>query len=324
MYCSLTASFPALWCSAMAIAATMALGGVASRVGRPGISPPSRSTPVGSARSRARQAARRKAATEGPIEEGHDDGGEDPWATAKVQVNEEALQELGIPIDDDVGEEGEEEDDTLAGLKFELRGQGSVVPLEGDLSKLLEVAEEEEEEDLEGQGEIPDLAEELPDPDPAPDADSGSLDTTELLDRLDLSELDAESFAILDEEARRRARSGEEGGWSVRERYEPAAVGRREARRTHRKLTVVAGSRGGQKLLSPTDAGTRPMMGLVRGALFQMLASLCGSSSAIDLPRDASWLDLFAGTGAVGSLLRCMDFFFLSCQRLSEGAGWQG
>ena len=42
------------------------------------------------------------------------------------------------------------------------------------------------------------------------------------------------------------------------------------------------------------------MMGMVRGATFDMITSLIGSRSNTAFPPDSRWLDLFAGTGAIG------------------------
>lgn len=56
-------------------------------------------------------------------------------------------------------------------------------------------------------------------------------------------------------------------------------------------MRVVAGSAKGRKLKSPKNPGTRPVMDRVKTALFDILS-----------PRivDATFLDLFAGTGSIG------------------------
>jgi 16S rRNA (guanine(966)-N(2))-methyltransferase RsmD len=57
-------------------------------------------------------------------------------------------------------------------------------------------------------------------------------------------------------------------------------------------VRIIAGSLKGRRLLSPADPrATRPTTDLVRGALFNILAPRIGG---------ATFLDLFAGTGAVG------------------------
>lgn len=56
-------------------------------------------------------------------------------------------------------------------------------------------------------------------------------------------------------------------------------------------MRVIAGSAKGTRLRSPSFAGTRPLTDRAKEALFSMLSP--------DLPR-ATFLDLFAGTGAVG------------------------
>lgn len=57
------------------------------------------------------------------------------------------------------------------------------------------------------------------------------------------------------------------------------------------ELRVIAGSAKGRRLKSLKGADLRPTSDLVRGALFNTLR---------DFVVDRSWLDLFAGTGAVG------------------------
>jgi 16S rRNA (guanine(966)-N(2))-methyltransferase RsmD len=56
------------------------------------------------------------------------------------------------------------------------------------------------------------------------------------------------------------------------------------------------------KLWSPQDMNTRPMMAAVRGAVFSMVTSLAhgNGQTAGSFPAGMRWLDLFAGTGAVG------------------------
>ena len=58
-------------------------------------------------------------------------------------------------------------------------------------------------------------------------------------------------------------------------------------------MRVVAGSLRGRRLLAPSGPGTRPTSDRVREATFNALASL-------DVLRDATVLDLFAGSGALG------------------------
>ena len=72
------------------------------------------------------------------------------------------------------------------------------------------------------------------------------------------------------------------------------------ARRTHKRLSIVAGTFARRKILSPSGLDTRPMMGMVRGATFDMIMSLIGSRSNTAFPEGSRWLDLFAGTGAIG------------------------
>eukprot|EP00890_Picochlorum_soloecismus_P001550 jgi/Picsp_1/2396/NSC_05857-R1_protein len=75
---------------------------------------------------------------------------------------------------------------------------------------------------------------------------------------------------------------------------------RREAanRKTHKRLRIISGSAAKVRLVSPQGDQTRPMMEKVRGAVFSMISSLYGSVHGI--PCETRWLDLFAGTGAVG------------------------
>lgn len=72
----------------------------------------------------------------------------------------------------------------------------------------------------------------------------------------------------------------------------------RPKRGTHKKLRIISGKNCGLKLLSPTDENVRPMMEMVRGAVFSMLQSYAGTSSI--MPRNTRWLDLYSGTGSIG------------------------
>jgi 16S rRNA (guanine966-N2)-methyltransferase len=58
-------------------------------------------------------------------------------------------------------------------------------------------------------------------------------------------------------------------------------------------VRVVAGSLRGRRLVAPTGPSTRPTSDRVREATFNALASL-------DVLHDATVLDLFAGSGALG------------------------
>ena len=58
-------------------------------------------------------------------------------------------------------------------------------------------------------------------------------------------------------------------------------------------MRVVAGSLRGRRLVAPPGPATRPTSDRVREATFNALASL-------DVVRDATVLDLFAGSGALG------------------------
>jgi len=69
-------------------------------------------------------------------------------------------------------------------------------------------------------------------------------------------------------------------------------------RGTHSKLRIINGKFANRKLLSPDDAGTRPMMEKVRGAVFSIVQSYIGTGGW--LPEGSRWLDLYSGTGAVG------------------------
>jgi 16S rRNA (guanine966-N2)-methyltransferase len=57
---------------------------------------------------------------------------------------------------------------------------------------------------------------------------------------------------------------------------------------------VIAGTVGGRRLVMPAGDGTRPTADRAREGLFSSLTSLRGSLA------DASFLDLYAGSGAVG------------------------
>ena len=57
------------------------------------------------------------------------------------------------------------------------------------------------------------------------------------------------------------------------------------------KLSVIGGRAKGFKLLSVPGNGTRPIMSMVKAALFNIVSPYV---------LDSNWLDLFAGTGSVG------------------------
>jgi 16S rRNA (guanine966-N2)-methyltransferase len=65
---------------------------------------------------------------------------------------------------------------------------------------------------------------------------------------------------------------------------------------------IVAGSRGGRRLETPTGESTRPTTDRVREALFSALTSWAGT--AAEPPADTlaglAFLDLYAGSGAIG------------------------
>ncbi|CAM6124492.1 unnamed protein product [Calypogeia fissa] len=67
-------------------------------------------------------------------------------------------------------------------------------------------------------------------------------------------------------------------------------------RETHKLLRVMAGRCAGKKLTSPADAKVRPMMEVVRGAVFNILQSLDSWNPSSPSGR---WLDLYSGTGSV-------------------------
>lgn len=111
--------------------------------------------------------------------------------------------------------------------------------------------------------------------------------------------LDKESQAVVDEELRRKLREREKLQKRVVDRDNAPPQG---ARRTHRQLQIILGSAANYKLWSPQDMNTRPMMSAVRAAVFSMLTALTHGSGQTGgtFPGTMRWLDLFAGTGAVG------------------------
>ncbi len=62
-------------------------------------------------------------------------------------------------------------------------------------------------------------------------------------------------------------------------RLAPEEQKRERARvKTHKQLRVISGSAAGRRLISPQGDQTRPMMEMVRGAVFNMVGALCGST----------------------------------------------
>eukprot|EP00249_Psilotum_nudum_P012703 c23932_g1_i1 orf=90-1064(+) len=68
-------------------------------------------------------------------------------------------------------------------------------------------------------------------------------------------------------------------------------------RSTHKILKVISGKVAGKKLLSPADMTVRPMMEVVRAAIFNSLKARVGGNASFSGRR---WLDLYSGTGSVG------------------------
>ena len=130
--------------------------------------------------------------------------------------------------------------------------------------------------------------------------DTGDPDAViDALSTLSRLSLDKESLTILEEELGRKLEEREKRMTRPVARSAAPPTGKRAV---HRQLTVILGSCAKAKLWSPTDLNTRPMMGSVRGAVFSMLTSLMhgNGQTAGTLPGGTRWLDLFAGTGAVG------------------------
>lgn len=75
-------------------------------------------------------------------------------------------------------------------------------------------------------------------------------------------------------------------------------------------MRIIAGSRRGAKLFTPEDAGIRPTPDLVRESLFNIIGQ--------DM-SGARFLDLFAGTGAVG--LEAVSRGALSCTLVDKSPG---
>eukprot|EP00899_Mesostigma_viride_P013982 jgi/Mesvir1/22585/Mv05006-RA.1 len=68
-------------------------------------------------------------------------------------------------------------------------------------------------------------------------------------------------------------------------------------RRTQRVLKIISGSVGGRRILTPRDNSVRPMMEVVRAAVFSMLQSRSGGGGQLPGGR---FLDLYSGSGSVG------------------------
>lgn len=67
-------------------------------------------------------------------------------------------------------------------------------------------------------------------------------------------------------------------------------------------MRIIAGSAGGRRLRTPDNDTTRPTSDRVREAFFSALATWAGSvqEPVTDWLSEISFLDLFAGSGAVG------------------------
>merc|ERR1711972_962751 len=80
-------------------------------------------------------------------------------------------------------------------------------------------------------------------------------------------------------------------------------------RTKRQRMRIVGGTLGKRFLLSPNTQSVRPMMEIVRGSIMDMLLSRTAEISdepnqtvmgAFRFPPGSRWLDLYAGTGAVG------------------------
>lgn len=97
----------------------------------------------------------------------------------------------------------------------------------------------------------------------------------------------------------RRLEAEQQEADEERAKLKPAAMKKAAARlKSHQQLRIISGTAAGRRLKSPQGDQTRPMMEMVRNATFNMVMSLYGCASG--LPENTRWLDLFAGTGAVG------------------------
>ncbi|GJP29995.1 hypothetical protein CLOM_g22020 [Closterium sp. NIES-68] len=101
-------------------------------------------------------------------------------------------------------------------------------------------------------------------------------------------------------EGRGGADGGRATGAGTRGGNEAVAVAGLDGRTrsTHKLLKIFSGTNRGRRLLSPADRNVRPMMEMVRAAVFDMLHSMLQSPQR--LPANTRWLDLYSGTGSVG------------------------
>ena len=61
------------------------------------------------------------------------------------------------------------------------------------------------------------------------------------------------------------------------------------ARKTHKRMSIVAGKHARRRLLSPSGLDTRPMMAMVRGDVLDMMLNFLGSRSSVRFPN-SRWL----------------------------------
>ncbi|KAL4425903.1 hypothetical protein ABPG75_009919 [Micractinium tetrahymenae] len=114
-----------------------------------------------------------------------------------------------------------------------------------------------------------------------------------------LRKAEEQLLASLPRHMLRRLEAEQQEADEERAKLKPAARKKAAARlKTHQQLRIISGTAAGRRLRSPQGDQTRPMMEMVRNAVFNMVMSLYGCSSG--LPENTRWLDLFAGTGAVG------------------------
>uniref|UniRef100_A0A7S3F4Y4 Uncharacterized protein n=1 Tax=Prasinoderma singulare TaxID=676789 RepID=A0A7S3F4Y4_9VIRI len=105
----------------------------------------------------------------------------------------------------------------------------------------------------------------------------------------------ANAIVLTPEELAARAAAGEAGGSAAAD--SDLAPPKRSVLKV---LKIAGGCRTNLKLHSPDGDGTRPMMEKVRVAMFQMIASHMDSPAGVGALPGGRWLDLYAGTGAIG------------------------
>jgi len=98
---------------------------------------------------------------------------------------------------------------------------------------------------------------------------------------------------------------------AIAEREAKLAAEDREPRPTTAFMRVIAGKYRSRPLAVPPGADVRPTSDKLRGTLFNVLTAAMGAqagATGLEGLEGTTWLDVYAGSGAVGKFFRSLLF----------------